>query len=180
MTKRPALINLINVFLSLIIIVLILAIICLLWIISPMMVSGNSMQNTLQDSDIIWVQKTGYNLQKGDVIVFKRPGADKPPVKRIIATQGDTVQFDMVGGYKVNGEYIDEDYLSFDNDLLYDEYYFTGTHQDATVSALLMTTGVIVGENQLFVLGDNRGVSLDSHSYGCIEIDWIIGKVVNK
>ena len=97
MTKKPALINFINVLLSLIIVVLILAIICLLWIISPMKVSGNSMQNTLQDNDIIWVQKTGYSLQKGDVIVFKRPGADKPPVKRIIATQGDTVQFDMIG-----------------------------------------------------------------------------------
>lgn len=180
MTKKPALINFINAFLSLVIVLLILAIVCLLWIISPMKVSGNSMQNTLQDSDIIWVQKTGYELQKGDIIVFKRPGADKPPVKRIIATQGDTVQFDMAGGYKVNGEYIDEDYLSFDLARLYDEYYFTGSHQDATISALLMTTGVIVGENQLFVLGDNRSVSLDSHSYGCIETDWIIGKVVNK
>ncbi|MGN0771208.1 MAG: signal peptidase I [Christensenellales bacterium] len=180
MTRRPALLNFINVILTLIIILLILAIVSLLWIITPMRVSGNSMQNTLQDNDIIWVQKVGYSLQKGDIIVFKRPGATSPPVKRIIATAGDTVQFDMEKGYKINGEYLDEDYLSQSPDEMYGEEYFTGSHQDATVSALLMTSGIIVGENQLFVLGDNRSVSLDSHSYGCIEISWIVGKVVNK
>ena len=49
---------------------------------------------------------------------------------------------------------------------------------DKEVYAALTTTGITVGEDQLFVLGDNRNDSLDSHIYGCIEQDWIVGKVI--
>lgn len=42
----------------------------------------------------------------------------------------------------------------------------------------LCSDGITVGENEYFVLGDNRAISKDSHEYGCIQADWLTGKVV--
>ncbi len=171
--------TIINIILTLVIIVLIVAIVALLWLISPMRVEGDSMRDTLQDNDIIWVQKVNFKLSVGDIVVFRRPNSDGPPVKRIIAMEGDTVLFDKQKGWIVNGKVLEEKYLTTMAGGYMDNY-LDSDHQDTLVRTLLTTTGLIVKKDELFVLGDNRNVSYDSHVYGCINKSWIIGKVLIK
>ena len=70
-----------------------------------------------------------------------------------------------------------EDYTK---ELSYNSNYFSSTSQNLDVHTLLITTGITVGEDELFVLGDNRNNSKDSHCYGCIKKDMLIGKYVFK
>lgn len=171
--KKSRRLNLINVALSVIIVLLVLVIITLLFFVTPMSVSGRSMYPTYDTGDKVLLAKVGYSLDRGDVIVFRIPDNDSPPIKRIVGLPGDVIYFDIDKmDYTVNGKPID-DYAEKTG---YDSNYFMSG--DKEVYAALTTTGITVGENQLFVLGDNRNDSLDSHIYGCIEQDWIVGKVI--
>ena len=139
-----------------ILVVLIAAIVVLFFIVTPYAVSGASMQPTLQDGDHIMVLKVGFEIERGDIILFERPGSDYPPVKRVIAMGGDTVSFDGEDFYA-------EDYLSvFDGEI-----------------AKALEVGLTLKSDELFVLGDNRNHSYDSHDYGPVRQDRVIGKVVN-
>ncbi len=162
-----------NVFLSVIIVVLVLIIITLVFFLTPMTVSGQSMYPTFNDGDRILLSKVGYTVERGDIVVFKIPGDDSPPIKRVIGLPGDVIYFDIqIMDYTVNGEPLD-DYAETTG---YKPNYFSSS--DLEVYTAITTTGITVGENQLFVLGDNRNVSRDSHVYGCVEKDWVVGKVI--
>lgn len=165
--------DIINIFLSAIIVILVLVIVALLFFVTPMTVSGRSMYPTYNDGDKIVLAKVGYTIGRGDIIVFKIPGNDSPPIKRVIGLPGDVVYFDIEKmDYTVNGLPID-DYATVYG---YGTEYFVTSERE--VYTALTTTGITVGENQLFVLGDNRTLSKDSHVYGCIEREWVVGKVV--
>lgn len=165
--------DIINVLLSAIIAVLVLVIVALLFFVTPMSVSGQSMYPTYHDGDKVLLSKVGYTVGRGDVIVFKIPGDDSPPIKRVIGLPGDVIYFDIDKmDYTINGEPLDD----FATEPGYLPYYFSTS--DLSVYTALTTTGITVGENMLFVLGDNRNVSKDSHVYGCISQDWIVGKVI--
>ncbi len=126
-------------------------------------VDGPSMKPTLQPEDKIVVSNIGYTPKQGDIIVLS--GADnykKPIVKRVIAVAGDTVDINFTTGIvTVNGK--EEKYS--------DEL----TTQQADIAFPLT-----VPEGCVFVLGDNRGVSLDSRSsrIGCVDERKIVGKVL--
>lgn len=148
------------------------AVIVLFFIVTPTLVSGESMLPTLEDGQHMMVLKVGYDVNKGDIIVFERPGSENPPVKRVIAMGGDTVRF-RDGVWYVNDEALYEDYILGDG---YPSDYMT--LGDPAVSSALIGGGLTLAEDELFVLGDNRRISYDSHSYGAIKRDWIVGKVV--
>ena len=126
-------------------------------------VDGPSMKPTLQPDDRIVVSCVGYKAQQGDIVVLS--GADseqKPIVKRVIAVAGDVVDINFTTGVvTVNGK----------------EEHFTDelTTQQADIAFPLT-----VPEGTVFVLGDNRGVSLDSRSsrIGCVDERKIVGKVL--
>ncbi len=165
--------NIINIFLSAIIVILVLVIVTLLFFVTPMTVSGRSMYPTYNDGDKIVLAKVGYNIERGDVVVFKIPGNDAPPIKRVVGLPGDVIYFDIDKmDYTVNGQPLDDYAATYG----YGSEYFLTTQRE--VYTALTTTGITVGENQLFVLGDNRTLSKDSHVYGCIESEWVVGKVV--
>lgn len=162
----------VNITLSVIIVILIMVIATLLFVLTPMTVSGDSMNPSFNDGNRVLVLKLGYTLQKGDVVVFSRPGSNKPPIKRIIGMPGDVITFDtLIMNYRINGEEL-TDYV----EVTYSPNYFSPTEHDVFVA--LTTTGITVGEDEYFVLGDNRNNSQDSHVYGCIKQDWIKGKVI--
>lgn len=131
-------------------------------------VSGPSMKNTLIDGD--WVLLMGnvlYNTPKqGDVIVASKKSFDngKPIVKRVIATEGQTVDIDFDEGIV----YVDEVAL--------DEPY--------TLTATTLFEGVAfpltVDKGCIFVLGDNRNESKDSRSkeIGLIDCREVLGKAI--
>lgn len=153
---------------------LIITLIVLFFVVTPYVVSGESMTPTLQDGDRIMVLKTGYEISRGDIILFERPGSEYPPVKRVIAVAGDTVMFN--GVWVVNGEPLQEDYILEES---YESDYISPYTCDSAEIFDALSTGLTLQEGQLFVLGDNRNNSYDSHKYGAISTEWVIGKVVN-
>jgi len=127
-------------------------------------VDGNSMLPTLHHNERLVVWRLGYKAHSGDIVILNPPTQARGPyVKRVIATEGDTVRIDSsTGSVFVNGEKIDEPYI--------DDAYITTAPENE----------YIVPEGYFFVMGDNRspGGSYDSRAIGCIPNENMIGKVV--
>lgn len=125
-------------------------------------VSGTSMVPTLKHQDKVIVTNFFYTPSDGDIIVISH-GAEyaDPIIKRVIATEGQTLSIDFdKGKVKVDGKVIDEPYIQG----------FTHA-EDAEIPK-------VIPKGKVFVMGDNRGVSLDSRSkeIGLIDVNDIIGK----
>jgi len=128
-------------------------------------VKGPSMLSTLKNGDRIVVSNLFFTPETGDVIVFSGDYNDgEVLVKRVIGTCGDIVDIREDGCVVLNGEVLDEPYL--------DAGTIT-TPRDVTLP-------YTVKEDELFVLGDNRGLSLDSRSsdIGPAETKKVLGKVI--
>lgn len=123
-------------------------------------VENVSMQPTLQPNEFLLVNRVAYKLgtpKIGDVIVFHAPGADDLDyIKRLIGLPGDTVHIES-GIVYVNGQALYETYIA-------DSPNYSGTWE--------------VPEGQIFVLGDNRNNSSDSHLWGFIAEDAVVGKAL--
>lgn len=137
------------------------------YVIQRTIVDGPSMENTLHDGENLLVEKISYrlgNLERFDVIVFYPYGREFKEyyVKRVIGLPGETIQIKENKIY-INGEELKEEYGK--NDLSYE-----GIARDA----------ITIGEDEIFVLGDNREVSLDSRyeEVGLVSLDDIGGKVL--
>ncbi len=128
--------------------------------ISPVVVSGSSMEPTLNSGDRGFILKSTKEIAVGDIIVFHYD--DRELIKRVIALPGDTVQ---ISGSRVlvNNEPLVEDYLI--------------TYPEATTFVPNEGATLTVPENELFVLGDNRLNSNDSRRIGTIPLEDVLGKV---
>ncbi len=131
-------------------------------------VNGTSMNNTLKDGDYLLVLSNVFyrNPKQGDVIVASKETFDDgaPIVKRVIATEGQKVDIDFENG------------IVYVDDVALDEpYTMTATNRPEGVEFPL-----IVGDNCIFVLGDNRNGSKDSRDpdIGLIDKREVIGKVI--
>ena len=128
-------------------------------------VVGNSMEDTLEDGETVFVNRLTYHLtdpKAGDVIVFLPNGNENSHyyIKRVVAVPGDTVQI-IDGVLYVNGEMFDEE------------------DTEAIQNPGLAEEEITVGEGEFFVLGDNRNSSEDSRyaNIGSIKKEYIVGKV---
>jgi signal peptidase I len=123
-------------------------------------VDGASMEPTLVTGEYVIVSRISYRLgspQRGDIIVFHFPRDPKEEyIKRVIGLPGDEVEV-RSGVVYVNGQALDETYLKVKMD-------YSGTW--------------IVPADQLFVLGDNRNNSSDSHDWGTVPMDYVVGKAI--
>lgn len=137
-------------------------------------VDGTSMYDTLDDGQKLLTENIFYTPKQGDIIVFYEGELQKPLVKRVIATGGQTVCIDYnTNKVSVDGTTLDEDYIFLPlgiNTLLPNYSYNENTR--------IMT--VTVPEGKLFVMGDNRNDSLDSRnsSVGCVDQSQVLGKVI--
>lgn len=127
-------------------------------------VSGDSMQATLQDGDNLIVDKISYRFRdpkRFEIIVFPyRYAEDTYYIKRIIGLPGETVQ--IIDGYVyINGEKLDENY-----------------GLEVMESAGNAADPIELGEDEYFVLGDNRNRSADSRetNVGVLHRDELIGR----
>lgn len=138
------------------------------YILQRNIVDGLSMDDTLIDGESLIVEKISYRfdkLDRFDIIAFYPNGKDNNEyyIKRIIGLPGEFVQMSADDIY-INGELIEEDY---------------GSTSDNGYLGLAVE-GIELKEDEYFVLGDNRQVSLDSRyeEVGAIEIDEIEGKAI--
>ncbi|GEN85648.1 signal peptidase I [Oceanobacillus sojae] len=135
-------------------------------------VNGKSMEPTLYDGNLMMVNTVTSNISnihRFDVIVFHAT-EENDYVKRVVGLPGETVEYKDDQLY-VNGEYIAEDFLEEEKD----NAETKPLTEDFTL--LEITGEETVPEDQIFVLGDNRGDSLDSRSIGFVPMDEVVGKV---
>jgi signal peptidase I len=131
------------------------------YIIQPYRVDMTSMVSTLYPNDLVLVDKLSYRLHqpsRGDVIVFQPPLDTKDKyIKRIIGLPGETIEI------KNNTVYINEKPLN--------EPYINSP----MLGDMQLTE---IPDGYIFVMGDNRSVSLDSRSFGSVRISSVVGKAV--
>ena len=130
-------------------------------------VVGRSMVPTLRDSEHYLLNRWVYHFRtpkSTDVVVVRDPSDNGFSVKRIIATPGDSVYL-KDGKVYVNGCKLRETYLAPG----------TLTFIDAKTQDEL----VLCGKDQYFLLGDNRGNSIDSRTYGPVPRARILGPIVH-
>lgn len=128
-------------------------------------VEGSSMEPTLSDNDNLIVDKISYRFRdprRFDIIVFPFPHEKNVYfIKRIIGMPGETVRIEEDGDILINGEVLEEDY-----------------GKEVILSAGLAGETITLGEDEYFVLGDNRNNSSDSRdpSVGNISREQIVGR----
>ena len=145
--------------------VVFLAYVCVSWFGVRSNVVGQAMADTLNNGDQVLINKFVYLVsspKSGDVIVFLPNGNERSHyyIRRVIGVPGDKIQI-KDGAVYINGT-------------LYDEKIEVASMEDAGIAAEEM----ILGENEYFVLGDNRNNSEDSRyaNIGNIKDEYIVGQ----
>ena len=127
--------------------------------------TGESMSATIPSPSILLINKLDKDLQRNDIVVCKEGGL-KTITKRIIGLPGESVTITVDGKVFINNTLYEDEYgiISFPMYLSGDRSY-----------------PVVLGEDEYFVMGDNRNVSADSRNteIGNIKKEDIIGKVMN-
>jgi signal peptidase I len=130
----------------------------------PFIVSGSSMSPTFETGEYLIVDQLSYQFhdpERGDVVIFKYPNdPSKYFIKRIIGLPNETIKIEgdiitITNKDHPNGIVLVEDYLTF----------FGNNTMTTTLS-----------EDEFFVMGDNRGASLDSRSWGPLSKEFLTGK----
>lgn len=127
-------------------------------------VEHESMEPTLHDGDRIVVEKKarfrGYGPDRGDVVVLRGVGGDESQrlVKRVVGLPGETIA-GRFGAIHVDGTRLEESYLR------------------SAISAQDFPPTTL-GEDQYFLLGDNRAASVDSRTFGAVKRGQLVGRVI--
>ena len=125
------------------------------YIVTPVRVNGESMNNTFKNGDILLLSKMGKKYERMDIVVFTYNG--ERLIKRIIGLPGEKVKIENNKLY-INGEEV-KDYRE-------------------NIEMLNYELEEVIEDNHYFLLGDNRNNSIDSRKLGTINIENISGKVI--
>ena len=155
---RKALIGTIDV----LILVAAVAVLISTLVLPVLQITGSSMEPNLENGNIVMLVKT-KNFQTGDVCAFT--WNNRTLVKRVIGTPGDWVEMDEEGNVYVNGEKLEEPYVT-----------------DKSLGECDITFPYQVPDHSLFVMGDHRETSIDSRNtvVGSVDHQQIIGKVIMR
>ena len=128
------------------------------FIITPVRVDGKSMNPTLENGQILLLEKINSNYKRFDIVVinYEENGQTEKLIKRIIGLPGETVEI------KDNKIYIDE--VEINDDYAYGE---TSDYEKITLD-----------DDEYFILGDNRLISKDSRYFGPVKKDDLMGEAV--
>lgn len=130
-----------------------------LYIVEPFTASGETMSPTYNNGDYLLINKLSKDFVRGDVVVFKYKEQPKTFfIKRIIALPSEKVEI--------------KDGRVYINDQILNEGYYSGE--------TMGYTSITLGQDQYFVLGDNRNKSFDSRNFGPVAKPSIEGKIFYK
>lgn len=135
---------------------------------SPIKVNGTSMVNTLHDGDTMILNKISYkfsNLKRFNIVVIKTENSYL--IKRIIGLPGEKIKYEIkdnkgvlyINGKKINEEFIDEETKV----------------KTCDINSDLCKDGILIPKDRYFVMGDNRGDSIDSRIIGVVDIKNVTG-----
>ncbi len=137
------------------VLIVVVIVVIRIFIATPVKVDGDSMYNTLNDNDIVLLSKLS-SIDRFDIIVLKENDNNATIIKRVIGMPGDKVKIRNNKIY-INNKIIEDDYA----------YGETSDYDEITL-----------GDDEYFVLGDNRLISKDSRYFGAIKKSDIKGKAV--
>lgn len=130
-----------------------------LWLVEPLIVSSNSMEPTIPSGSVVLLYKPGVAagwLRAGVVVAFASPVDGQTVIKRVVAGEGESVAI--------------RDAELYVDDVAIPEPYVDHSRIDATYFG---PEEVAMGS--VFVMGDNRGVSIDSRDFGAVPVTAIRG-----
>ena len=138
------------------------------FLVQPFLVSGASIEPNFHNGDYLLIDELSYRFrepERGEVIVFHYPKDEKYYyIKRIIGLPGEELEFKN-GKITVFNE-------DFPKGMILTENYLPFYEEKASVNQK-----VKIGDNEYFVLGDNRDFSFDSRSWGAVKSNEVIGAV---
>ena len=137
------------------VLIVVVIVVIRIFIATPVKVDGDSMYNTLNDNDIVLLSKLS-SIDRFDIIVLKENDNNATIIKRVIGMPGDKLKI------RNNKIYIN-------NKIIEDEYAYGETSDYDEIT---------LGDDEYFVLGDNRLISKDSRYFGAIKKSDIKGKAV--
>lgn len=138
-------------------------------------VNGASMNETLQHKDVLILSNLFYTPKNGDIVVFATDntnningtGYNEPYVKRVIATEGQVLDYDPISGkVTVDGEVPEWEQYAVHKDNMRTNYMADIEYP------------YTVPDGHIFVMGDNRWHSRDSRDIGPVDVRTVLGKVV--
>ena len=136
----------------------------------PYQVEMHSMQHTLEPGQYVFVDKLTPRFDayhRGDIVVFSAPEsagreAGTPFIKRVIGVAGDTVEIRQ-GRVWINQHALEEPYV----------YAVDGTPQTTETGD---TTRWVIGDGEVFLMGDHRWESVDSRFFGPVAVSTVVGR----
>ena len=134
------------------IIIIVIVVFIRTFIVTPVKVNGSSMYPTLDGNEIMLLNKLG-SIDRFDIVVVKLEGESNNLIKRVIGMPGETVEIINSKIY-INGEVLDDDY---------------GYGSTYSVDPITLE------DDEYFILGDNRVVSIDSRAFGKVSREEIKG-----
>ena len=143
------------------VIIIVLVILIRTFIVTPVIVSGDSMLPNLENKELLIVRKIGYNsnnIKRFDIVVVK--DGENEIIKRVIGLPGEHIS------YKNNKLYVNDEYIE-------EPYKFRDTYD---INLEEICTSSSIDEKKYLVLGDNRPISKDSRTIGLIDEKNILGK----
>lgn len=171
----PTVLGLLRQWLPVLILALVVTVLIRFFIFQPYEIPSGSMLPTLEPGDRVVVNRLSYvggDLQRGQVVVFERPpslAGEDDMIKRVVGLPGETVRFDnnevyvgvlrMVEPYLADGETTN-----------------ATTGIPGCAESNIGARTCVVPDGHVFVLGDNRAVSVDSRTFGPVPIDTLIGR----
>lgn len=138
------------------------------FLVQPFLVNGASMEPNFHNNDYLIIDEISYRFkepQRGEVVVFRYPGDEKYfYIKRIIGLPGEEIEIKDGKVFIFNKE--------FPEGFSLEEYYLSSRVQTSGKDSKIK-----IAEDEYFVMGDNRGFSFDSRSWGPLKKNEIIGAV---